>query len=167
LLGRETPELRVTFASMPMVSAARHAAQIVAYAMTLWFVRRRGRLRWIVLAAAISLLLLLAHFTPGVHRRIVWGVDLALLFTLFRIHGRRLWRLARVALRAPWRAIPAVSVRRLIAMTGFAWLAGALAARPMLLSMTALGVMALLVHRAVRVVKVESVRNVEGSSHAS
>ena len=145
LLGREVPEIRVAYASGSLLSAARHAGLAIAFGVTLWALlgRRRAPRRWLLAGGALVVLLVAAHHVSGIHRRILWGVDLALLVALARVHGPWLRRAARIAARAPWRAFRALTARRLIAAGGFAWLLGLIASHPMLLSMAALAGMSL------------------------
>jgi hypothetical protein len=151
LLGREVPELRVTFASMSLLGPVRLGALFAALGVMLWALSGgRGR-RWLVAGGTLAVLLVLAHYVPGVHRRIVWGIDFALLIALARAHGPRLWRMARIAFRAPWRAARAVTPRRLLAVAGFAWLLGVVASYPLLVSLAALFGMAIAWWRTVLV----------------
>jgi hypothetical protein len=143
LLGREVAEVRVSFAAMSLAGAARHGALLAALGVVLWALARGGPTRWLVAGGALAALVVLAHYVPGVHRRIVWGLDLALLLALGRAHGPRLLRKARIALRAPWRAAQAVTPRRLVAAAGFAWLLGVVASYPLLFSLAALFAMSL------------------------
>lgn len=143
LLGREAPELRVVYASASALGAARHAALVAVFGVTLWALLRRHRARWLAGGGVLLVLLVAAHYIPGMHRRILWGVDLALLVALARRHGPWLLRAARIVLRAPWRAARALTARRLIAAAGLAWLLGVIASYPLLLSAAALACMSL------------------------
>ncbi|MCC6554661.1 MAG: hypothetical protein IT372_16910, partial [Polyangiaceae bacterium] len=145
LLGREAAELRVVYASPGLVAAARHGALLLAFGVTLWALLpgRRAPRRWLAALAALAALLVLAHHVPGIHRRVLWGADLALLLALGRAYAPWLRRAARIAIRAPWRAARAITARRLVAAAGFAWLLGLVAAHPMLLSAAALAGMSL------------------------
>jgi hypothetical protein len=104
-------------------------------------------------------LLFVAHHVPGVHRRIVWGLDLALAIALLHAHGPRLLRIGRIVLRAPWRAARALTLRRLFAAAGFAWLVGLAASYPLLLSVTALAGMSIAWWRTTLVLTSRKVRH--------
>jgi hypothetical protein len=63
-------------------------------------------------------LLLLAHFVLGIHRRIVWGADLALLATWARLRAGGWWTSLREVIHAPWLAV------RWLRLANVAWLFG-------------------------------------------
>jgi hypothetical protein len=159
LLGREAPELRVSFASRSVLGPARHVALLTALLVTLWTLLRNRRFRWLALGASLAVLLFVAHYVPGVHRRILWGLDLALAFALLHAHGPKLLRMARIFLRAPWRAARALTPRRLIAAAGFAWLVGLSASYPLLLSLVALAGMSIAWWRTTLVTTYPKVRH--------
>jgi hypothetical protein len=138
LLGREVPEITITYASNGVLTWIRHGALAAAFVALAFALRRRGRAPIAVLVVTLVLLLCLAHFIPGIHRRILWGLDLALLLALLRRAMPRVRRLARAFARAPWLLTRTITARRLLAAAGFSWLIGVLAARPMLLSLAAL-----------------------------
>jgi hypothetical protein len=79
-----------------------------------------------------------AHFVLGAHRRIVWGLDLALLVTLVRQLAPRCRQHLSTALRAPWRIVEALTARRLFAALVVLGLLSLALAYPPLLSLGAL-----------------------------
>lgn len=79
LPGREVPSLAVTWLSRSLIPAARWAGLVAALALTLSLLRGGNRLR---IAAGFAALLVVAWYVEGVHRRLVWGIDAALLLTL-------------------------------------------------------------------------------------
>jgi hypothetical protein len=145
LLGRDVPELHVAYASVRLLDAVRHAALALAFGAALYALGRgrRAPRAWIVAGAALALLLFAAHYVPGVHRRILWGIDVALLLALARARGPSLRRAARVALRAPWHVVQALTLRRLLAAIGACWLLGVIASHPPLLPLAALFVLSI------------------------
>ncbi len=79
LPGREVPALSVTWLAKSLVPAVRWAGFAAALGLALaWLRGRRG----LGLVAGAAALLVVAWYVEGVHRRIVWGVDVALIVTL-------------------------------------------------------------------------------------
>ncbi|MBI3179108.1 MAG: LysM peptidoglycan-binding domain-containing protein, partial [Deltaproteobacteria bacterium] len=117
LLGRERPEISVVFASNELGGAMRVLAFLLAFLVTLRFVSRRTNHRdpkeLIVTVLGAVAVLGLAHFFLGMHRRIIWGIDLALLLSLaipfVAAHRHRAWKL----LESPWRLGGLLTVRNL------------------------------------------------------
>jgi hypothetical protein len=92
---------------------------LVAFLLGLWVLSRsRDRQTWIVAGVALLGLLLLAHFVLGIHRRIVWGADLALLATWARLRAGGWWTSLREVIHAPWLAV------RWLRLANVAWLFG-------------------------------------------
>jgi hypothetical protein len=143
LLGREIAEIRVWYASNTLLSAGRLAALALVFAAALVALRKKARPWWIALGAVLLSLLVAAHFVPGLHRKIVWGLDFALLAAVISQLRPRAARLARAIARAPWLLLRMATFRRLVALLGFAWLLGELLRRPMLLSLAALALLSI------------------------
>jgi hypothetical protein len=143
LLGREVAEIRVWYASNSLLSAGRLLALALVFTAALLALQKRARPWWIALGAVLLSLLVAAHFVPGLHRRIVWGLDFALLAAVISQMRPRAARLARAVARAPWLLLRMATFRRLIALLGFAWLLGELLRRPMLLSLAALALLSI------------------------
>ncbi|MDP2305283.1 MAG: LysM peptidoglycan-binding domain-containing protein [Pseudomonadota bacterium] len=79
LPGREVPTLSVTWLSRSLVPGVRWAGFTAAFALALAGLRGGRRLG---IAAGFAGLLVVAWYVEGVHRRIVWGVDVALIVSL-------------------------------------------------------------------------------------
>jgi hypothetical protein len=148
LLGREVAEIRVWYASSAVLSAGRLAALGLVFAAALIALRKNARAPWIALGALLIALLVAAHFIPGLHRRIVWGLDFALLAALAARARPRAARLGRAIARAPWLLLRMVTLRRLLALAGFTWMLAELVRRPMLLSLAALVLLSIVWIRA-------------------
>ena len=136
LPGTEAGHLSVWFIDRDGVPLVRWGALFAAFALTLGLCRRnRGRAATLL---GFAVLLLVAHVVLGVHRRILWGVDLALC-----------WDLVQTRLRAPlasWAETPpnlraalrGLGWRHALSLGVLAFAAMILAAFPMLLSSLAL-----------------------------
>jgi hypothetical protein len=146
LLGRETPRVAFLFVRDGLTSWVRWAALALAIAagMLLFGLKRTNKS--ITLGVIALLLLLVAgHFFLGVHRRILWGFDLALLAVVARPYaGIVRDRLAAIA-RAPWLAGRLFTIRGLAALIALYVLLQAVLSFPLLLSSA--GLVALLFFR--------------------
>lgn len=94
LAGDDVPRIAVTYVADSLLPWIRWGALAASFGLCLLLVgparsrRSRGRwLRWGGALVGFAALLLLAHHVLGVHRRILWGCDLALAFSLLRSHG--------------------------------------------------------------------------------
>ena len=142
LLSRDRPSVAVVYAASPLVPAARWGALLLALAATLFLLR--GRRRWWAWALALALgagLLVLAHYVTGVHRRMVWGVVLALMVVLARHHRGQLLERLRATLWAPWRLDRLITLRALLTCAGACVVLSVVLSYPMMLSLVALGLM--------------------------
>ncbi|MES2641774.1 MAG: LysM peptidoglycan-binding domain-containing protein [Myxococcota bacterium] len=101
LPGREVPTLSVTWLSRSLVPGVRWAAFAAALALAVAGLRGGRKLG---VAAGFAALLLVAWYVEGVHRRIVWGVDVALILTLVAT-GRARALAARGGGLPGWRAL--------------------------------------------------------------
>jgi nucleoid-associated protein YgaU len=149
LLGKETPAIRLTYVARGWAGIARWVALLSAFGLA-WFLFAARRppkaVAWIAGAAALLLLLVGAHFFLGLHRRILWGVDLALIAALVRPEATKLLRGALRLFEEPWRAIELVRMKTLLLVVGLLTLVSLMLVFPLLLSSVAL--LALLVMRA-------------------
>jgi LysM repeat protein len=97
LLGREVPQLAVRWVSRSLLPPLRFLALFAAAGLTLLWLSADGRVARLRVAGGFVLLLVVAWFVEGVHRRIFWGIDLALLFGV----GRSMLPALRARLRQP------------------------------------------------------------------
>ncbi|MCB9765521.1 MAG: LysM peptidoglycan-binding domain-containing protein [Alphaproteobacteria bacterium] len=135
LLGQETPEVAVTYVSDQALPPLRWGAFFASMGLVLWALGDRRR--WPAALAGFGALLVLAHHVLGVHRRMLWGVDAALVIALARDHGPGFIR----GLKG-WAAWPAVALTWLSwrnLFLGFGLLFGltVVTAMPLLLSTAA------------------------------
>jgi hypothetical protein len=146
LLGRTQPRIGFVYAARSLEHGARHLALLGALALGLYaFARPRTRREVALIAGGLVVLLVLGHFFLGLHRRIVWGLDLALLGLLGRA-----WLVgggAAIArgIREPWRALELVRVRTLLVLAVTAAVLALVLAFPLLLSSMLLVVLLVLV----------------------
>lgn len=142
LLGRETPRIAVTYLDRDFDLLLELAALVAAFIAT-WALLHRHRSVKIVIAGvvAIAVLLVVAHFVLGVHRRLLWGADLALIATLFKARGGPLRARAAELFAAPWRFVELLSVRNLLCMVGALAVISFVIVFPLLTSATAAAVM--------------------------
>lgn len=82
LPGREVPQLAVAWIARDLLPIVRVAALVVAAFLTLLALGSNPRR--VRVAVGFAALLMVAWFIPGVHRRMLWGVDLALLAVVAR-----------------------------------------------------------------------------------
>jgi hypothetical protein len=143
LADRERPRVALLYATRPVVAALRWAGLVAAFALATLLLRP-GRRWWAFVVAALAgaALLILAHHVPGVHRRLVWGVDLALIVTLIRVRRARGPLGLRELLAAPWRLLPYVDASTLLVAGGLLICATLAVRFPLLLSLVALVVLA-------------------------
>ncbi|MFH1808004.1 MAG: LysM peptidoglycan-binding domain-containing protein [Pseudomonadota bacterium] len=149
LPGAAQPQLGVTYIANRGLPAVRWLALGLALALVLWVLGRpRERGRWVVLGLGALLLLVLGHYVLGVHRRVLWGVDLALLITWVRWRGPSLWRGLWASLATPWTWWQALRLRTVLASFGWLLLLLFVVSMPLLLSSVALLLLLVLVWRA-------------------
>lgn len=82
LMGREVPQLDVRYLSRSAVPPLRLFALLAAFGLCLAWLGQPERGRRLAVGAGFLGLLVLAWYVEGVHRRLLWGVDLALLYGL-------------------------------------------------------------------------------------
>jgi len=142
LLGNETPSLSLTYVARGAAKPIRWVAFLLALGLTLLLLREgRRRTHWIAAAAGLAVLLVFGHYVLGVHRRVVWGVDAALIVGLLMLGAADLWRAVREHLREPWRLLGLIRLRNLALMIGVCVLLWIVLALPLLLSSAGLVVL--------------------------
>ncbi|MCC6807214.1 MAG: hypothetical protein IT381_07305 [Deltaproteobacteria bacterium] len=154
LLKEEQPQLAVVYVAREIAAAIPWIVFLASAAVVL-FVRRHRRwfARPVARAGAAGLALLtlfLAHYFLGVHRRVLWGVDLALLLSL--LADARLGFLAKAAPYAasPWRLFELVSVRNWLLLVGLCCGVLVILSYPLLLSTFTLVALGFLSYRRAR-----------------
>ncbi|HSA23060.1 MAG TPA: LysM peptidoglycan-binding domain-containing protein, partial [Myxococcota bacterium] len=127
LLGQEQPRILVTYAVRGLAGPVRWGVFGLAFAVGLFlFWRPRRAAAWLAAGGGLLLALLVAHFVLGVHRRVLWGVDLALLVALLHLRWRPWWEGLKGLAREPWRALELCTLRNLAFLVGLSallWLA--------------------------------------------
>ncbi|HUU04105.1 MAG TPA: LysM peptidoglycan-binding domain-containing protein [Myxococcota bacterium] len=127
LLERETPTITVTYVSRALAPVVRWGAFLLSFVLALLLLgQRRSLWTWLAGGGALLLLLFLSHYFIGAHRRIIWGVDLALLVALVRLRAGPLWRGFMDILRCPWQFAGLLTFRSLALVVGLSavlWIA--------------------------------------------
>ncbi|MBN2494055.1 MAG: LysM peptidoglycan-binding domain-containing protein [Deltaproteobacteria bacterium] len=135
LLRRETPRIEVTYVATWLASPLRWLAFLLAFALGLVLAMSERRLVvWIVSALCLIGLLALAHYFLGMHRRILWGVDLALLLAVLRLRWAPFWEGLKEILYAPWTIVRLLALRNLAFVVGLLVLLAVVLWLPLLLS---------------------------------
>lgn len=138
LLGQETPTLSVAYIDRSMAAPVRWGVFLLAFFLGLWMLSDKRRpLTWIVAGGALVAALLLAHYFLGTHRRIVWGVDLALLVALFRLRAGSIWKKVKELVQSPWNLGQHLTFRNLAFVAGLCLVAWVVLTLPLLLSSVA------------------------------
>ena len=119
LPGRQTPAISVIYVTRWAARATRWLVFAMALSLGLWLLaRRRSPAAWIAAALGLSLALILGHYFLGSYRRLVWGIDLALLISLWRLRIVPAWKGFRQLLWEPW------TIDRLLTFGNLAFLVG-------------------------------------------
>ncbi len=143
LLGQKTPALAFTYVDERLVAPLRLVAFAAAFVVALLLVRRWRDRRWRWIAAGVGLgLFILAYFVLGMHRRMLWGVDLALALSLVRLRAAVWWAALRPRLAEPWRLVADLRLLTVAALFGAVLLLYLVLAFPLLLSSIALVLLA-------------------------
>ena len=141
--GSEQPRLAVSYLDRAAIPPLRWVAFGVAFLLTtllLWRKQRNSQLWWTA-AIGLVVLLLCGHYVLGIHRRIIWGVDVALLLAWLRLAGGPLLRAIRDRLAAPWNWGDLLRLRPLLWIALTCVLLGLTLRHPLLLSTIALVVL--------------------------
>jgi hypothetical protein len=135
LLGQETPQISVAYIDRGMAAPVRWGVFLLAFFLGLWMLGEKRRpLAWILSGAALVAALLLAHYFLGTHRRIVWGVDLALLVALFRLRAGPIYSEFKNLVQSPWTIGRYLTFRNLAFVAGLCVVAWVVLTLPLLLS---------------------------------
>lgn len=138
LSGRERPEIGVLYVDRDALPPLRVGALLAGFGLLSWALRAPAdRRRWLLGALGLSVVLVLAHLVMGMHRRLLWGLDLALLLDLARTHGGALLRVLGGRLSSPGALLDALSWRNLAAILTLALGLLVLGTFPLLLSSVA------------------------------
>jgi len=134
LAGDDVPHITVAYAADSLLPWIRWAALAATFGLGLLAVGGRrgstGSGRWLRRGGALlgfAALLVLAHHVLGVHRRLVWGVDLALAVSLLHSHGRAWSSRLRAALSTgpmallSWRVVGSLLLLELGVLIVLGW----------------------------------------------
>ncbi len=148
LMQQETARIAVTYVASWMASPIRWLAFLAAFALAGLMLRsRRKWLHWLIAALGLGLLLWLAHYFLGAHRRILWGMDAAMGLALLKLRGRIWLDGLRQLIRDPWRIAELVRLRNLLFVVGLSFVLWIGLIFPLMLSSFALVIMTLWWHR--------------------
>ena len=116
LAGKEPPAVTVWFVASSIGELARWLALGLAFLFGYLALRRRRWWSWGVLALVTGALVFAAHYVLGMHRLVVWGLDLALVAAILRLRGGALWRRWTRRLSSPWTVVRAFTVRNVASL---------------------------------------------------
>ncbi|MBI4819811.1 MAG: LysM peptidoglycan-binding domain-containing protein [Deltaproteobacteria bacterium] len=155
LLGRERPEISVVFASNGVGSFMRVLAFLLSFLVALRLIstatNHREPKELLITAAGLGLVLCLAHFFLGMHRRIVWGIDLALFVSLVLPLLPNYLSRAKALVESPWRLSELLTLRNVLFLAGVEVIIGVTIFYPLLTSTVTLVVLGLVAKRARRI----------------
>ena len=114
LMDRDQPRVTVYYAANSLLSWVRWVALLAALALAFMMLRPTRRWwQWLIAGSGALLLLVVGHYVLGVHKRLIWGVDLALLVSLFGLWRARTDIDVRELLWSPWRALRLLTLDKL------------------------------------------------------
>ncbi len=139
LLGDETPQISVVYAAGWVATPIRWISFFVAFGLALLLLKKRRKwFTWIIAAFFMTLMLIVAHYFLGVHRRLLWGVDAALITILVKNGWRHFIGTVRRLLWSPWELHNLLTWSNLAFMTGMLFITWFVLLLPLLLSSTVL-----------------------------
>ncbi len=156
LLGRNPPTVEVFYVADTVATAVRWGSLGLAFALTLLLLGfRRKWWAWAVAAIGLGALLFVAHFVLGVHRRLLWGVDLALALAAVRAAAAPLRAAAERVWEAPGTLARLLTLRAIVLTAIACVLLEGLARHPALLPLVAAPVLGWIWLRAQRARRTE------------
>lgn len=119
LLQKDTPKITLVYAARFYGTIAVYFALLVGFWMVWTLLSHYRDVRyWAGFALVSVLMLVLSHYFIGMHRRLLWGADLALIIALWKNNGAQTLAAIKERLFAPWRLIPLFTFRNLLFLTG-------------------------------------------------
>jgi hypothetical protein len=142
LLGRDTPRIAVTFAAAWLSAPMRWLAFLAGLGLTMLLLRNtRKTAAWLGIGLGMLGLLVLAHYFLGMHRRILWGINAALLWSILRLRWGPFWTGVKNLLQSPWGLVDLLTLRNLAFVVGLCSVLWFVIMWPLLLSTTGLVVL--------------------------
>jgi hypothetical protein len=145
LAGMETP--RITFLYVPrwLGTPMQWTGFAAALVLTLLFLARRRDWRtWVWIGIGGIALFLLSHYFLGMHRRLVWGIDIGISIWLVRLYYAGARDKVLHFLQMPWEMTKLFTLVNLFILIGMIAALGFVLAFPMFLSMSLLIILAIL-----------------------
>jgi hypothetical protein len=143
LIDHEQPRISFFYVSRGLAAATVWAALLAAFGLATWALRPRPTWRrGLAIALGGVALLVLGHYLLGVHRRLVWGVDVALVVELVRLRRARGPLGLRALAWSPWTLTRWFTVSNLLVLVALAACVHVAVRFPMFLSLLALVVLA-------------------------
>jgi hypothetical protein len=144
LLGSQTPEVMVHYLARSRVAAIHWATLAAGILIAFITLRPRSGLgSGVVGLLLLAPLLVVGHHVVGVHRHLVWGLDLGLALLMLRHLGRPLWAQSMAWLRTPRLPEGLFRLRTAVLALCLWVLLRAVAAFPLFVSLAALVVLTL------------------------
>lgn len=117
LLGHDQPEITVQFVKQSVSSAVRALVLLLSFVGGAWLFARRRPARVLGYAVAAGIVgLFIGHYVLGVHRRILWGLDLALLAQVARPWLSALWARLKLRLASPWELLGLIRLKTAVVL---------------------------------------------------
>jgi nucleoid-associated protein YgaU len=122
LLGKDTPKIKVSYLSKTAVVPLRIGALVLAFFLCFMLtLPGRNMKRWVAAGSGLVLLLVVGYYILGVNRRILWGIDLALLVALLRSSLKPAWNNFIEIVYSPWRVIRLLTFRNFLFLLGLSF----------------------------------------------
>ncbi|RLC18224.1 MAG: hypothetical protein DRI57_08740 [Deltaproteobacteria bacterium] len=138
LPGKEASYISAVYVPIWLEKPVRWMAFLAAFILSLRLLSGSGKKRWVIAGTALAGLLFSAHYFLGIHKRIIWGADAALIVSIICLT----WRRARAGLvefiHSPWTVTNIFTFSNLMILISFCIILRGIMSHPMLLSVTAM-----------------------------
>lgn len=147
LLGTDTPAIRFTYTPKWVAVPMRILAFLGAAVLVFLFLHcKRNKRNMVIYSVLFLILIIFAHYFLGMHRRILWGIDVGLFIHLLKSRLSTLRPLFSSWILAPWRSLRIISWINIGIMLGAALYFGFILSFPFFFS-TSLCILLLLIGR--------------------
>jgi len=141
LLKHEKAEISLFYVPKSSAGPLRWLTLILSFLITLSVISgKRSRKKWIAAGVLLILFLFIAHYFNGMNRRVVWGIDLALIFSILRGGLKPFIKNIRDITESPWTIFKVFTFSYLFVAVGISMFLWFILTFPMLLSLTFMAV---------------------------